>query len=63
VPLRSILGERWTTWLLAATGGSFLYLVFHAIQQARWREKANLTFRHATLGFASVGLVSLFLHG
>jgi zinc transporter ZupT len=63
VSLRSILGERWTAWLLAATGGSFLYLAFHAMQQARRRENGNLTFRYAMLGFASVGLVSLLLHG
>ena len=59
VSLSSILGEQWTVWLLAATGGSFLYLAFHALQQARRRASANITFRYATFGFASVWLVSL----
>ena len=59
VSLSSTLGEQWTVWLLAATGGSFLYLAFHALQQARKRASANITFRYATFGFASVWLVSL----
>lgn len=63
VSLRTILGGRWTAWFLAVTGGSFLYLAFHAIQQARRRENPNLTFRYAILGFASVGLVSMLSRG
>jgi len=59
VSLSSILGEQWTVWLMAATGGSFLYLAFHALQQARRRASVNITFRYATFGFASVWLVSL----
>ena len=57
--VNSILGERWTVWLLAATGGSFLYLAFHTILLARRRASANITFCYATFGFASVWLVSL----
>ena len=57
--LSSILSQQWTVWLLAATGGSFLYLAFHALEIARRGASANVTFRYATVGFASVWLVSL----
>jgi len=47
------------TLLLAATGGSFLYLGYHSIQVARRRCGLRPTVAVAALGFASIGLISL----
>lgn len=57
--LSSVLGDQWTVWLLAATGGSFLYLATHAMRQARKRASAITTYRYAALGLAGVWVVSL----
>jgi hypothetical protein len=58
--LMSSLGAGWTVWFLAATGGSFLFLAFHALADAKRGAGLHQTFRFGALGFVVVATAALF---
>jgi zinc transporter ZupT len=53
------MGQRWTVWFLAATGGSFLFLAFHALAEAKRGTNLNQTISFAAIGFAVVGAAAV----
>jgi zinc transporter ZupT len=56
------IGQGWTVWFLAATGGSFLFLAFHSFAEAKRGVGLNHTIRFGALGFAVVATAALFPH-
>jgi zinc and cadmium transporter len=57
--LHSILGDGWTALLLAATGGSFLYLGIHALREARRHNHPTATAGYAGVGLMAIGVLAL----
>lgn len=57
--LITAMGQGWTVWLLAATGGSFLFLAFHALAEAKRRTNLNQTLAFGALGFSVVAAAAL----
>ena len=53
------MGHGWTVWFLAATGGSFLFLAFHALAEAKRGTNLNQTLWFGALGFAVVATAAL----
>jgi zinc transporter ZupT len=53
------MGAEWTVWLLAMTGGSFLYLGYHSLQTARHSHGPDSAFPAVLAGVLSVWLISL----
>jgi zinc transporter ZupT len=56
---RTRMGDQWTIWLLAVTGGSFLYLGYHSLQTARKGRGFWSALPAALAGIASIWLISL----
>lgn len=56
------MGQRWTVWFLAATGGSFLFLAFHSFAEAKRGAGMSHTIRFGALGFAVVATAALLPH-
>lgn len=57
--LRTRMGDQWTIWLLAMTGGSFLYLGYHALQNARVRGGFKSALPAALAGLGLIWLISI----
>ena len=56
---RTSMGDQWTVWLLAVTGGSFLYLGYHSLQSARRSRGFRSALPAALAGMGSIWLISL----
>lgn len=56
------IGQGWTVWFLAATGGSFLFLAFHSFAELNRGVGLTRTIRFGALGFAVVAATAFFHH-
>ena len=52
------LGKSWIGWVLAATGGSFLFLSFHIFAEAHRADGLRRTLQYAVLGFLIISLAA-----
>lgn len=58
--LISWVGQQWTVWFLAATGGSFLFLAFHIFAES-WRSASwSVTLRYGIAGFLVIAIAAAF---
>ena len=53
------LGQAWTGWLLAATGGSFLFLALHIFAEARQEAGLPKTVSYAAVGFLIIAIAAV----
>ena len=53
------LGHNWTGWLLAATGGSLLFLAVYIFAEACHEAGLARTARYATLGFLIIAVAAV----